>query len=105
MKSEKVVALVNGIVENEFEHIQTNLEKDFAERNEEQQQLNKTAREIFEELRSSMSEEQEELLLDLEFAITDEWTNICRFYFKEGLRAGLNNLKFLNEIDFIGSLL
>lgn len=105
MNNEKIIALVNGIVENEFNHIQINLEKDFVDNNIEQKELTKATQEIFKELRSSLSKEQEELLFDLEFAITDEWTRLCEFYFKEGLRAGLNNLKFLNEIDFIGSIL
>lgn len=92
-------------MENEFEHIQRLKENEFLNVDTEQQQFNKTAVEIFEELRSSLSKEQEELLFDLEFAITDEWTNLCRFYFKEGLRAGLSNLKFLNEIGFVESIL
>ena len=52
-----------------------------------------------------MSEEQRKLLLSLDFAIADEWTNICKFYFKEGLKAGICNLKFLNEINSVGSIL
>lgn len=105
MNGEKITVLVKGIVENEFNHIQANLEKDFIDNNIEQKELTKATQEIFNELRCSLSKEQEELLFDLEFAITDEWTRLCEFYFKKGLRAGLVNLKFLNEIDFIGSIL
>lgn len=101
----EVKKIVDGIVKNEFNHIQISLEKDFIDNNTEQKELTKTTQEIFEELKSSMSEEQRKLLLSLDFAIADEWTNICKFYFKEGLKAGICNLKFLNEINSMGSIL
>ena len=102
MNYEKTRELVKNIIENEFEHVQSLRESEFEERDLIQKQLTQTSREIFEELRGSLSEEQEKLLFDLEFAITDEWTNFCRFYFKEGIKAGLVNLKFLKLIDYIG---
>lgn len=103
MNYEKTRELVKNIIENEFEHIQTSRESLFEEKDLEQKELNKTTQEVFEELRSSLSKEQEELLFDLEFAICDEWINLCRFYFREGVRAGLINLEFLKTIDFIAS--
>lgn len=105
MKYDEAKKIVDGIVENEFEHIQRLKEHEFLNVDTEQQQFNKTTVEIFKELSSSLSKEQEELLFDLDYATADEWTNLCRFYFKEGLRAGLSNLKFLNEIGFIESIL
>lgn len=105
MKYDEAKKIVDGIVENEFIHIQRLKENEFSNIDTDQEQLSKNATEIFEELRSTLSKEQEELLFDLEFAITDEWTNLCKFYFKEGLRAGLSNLKFLSEIGFIESIL
>lgn len=105
MKYDEAKKIVDGIVENEFIHIQRLKENEFSNIDTEQEQLSKNATEIFEELRSTLSKEQEELLFDLEFAICNEWTNLCIFYFKEGLRAGLSNLKFLNEIGFVESIL
>lgn len=45
--------------------------------------------------------EQQRLIEELENSISNAWIELCRFYFKEGVRAGLTNLKFLNEIDDI----
>lgn len=105
MRYNEVRKIIDGIVENEINHIQQYGEVEFVHEDIEQKELNKTTREIFEKLKDSLSEEQQELLFNLETAITTEWTNLCMFYFREGLRAGVCNLKFLSEIDKIGYIL
>lgn len=103
MNYENKRKLVKNIIENEFNHVQSSREGVFAETNLEQEQLNKTSTDILNKLRDSLSKEQEVLLMDLEEAISDEWINLCRFYFEEGVRAGLVNLEFLKDIKCIGS--
>ncbi|MGN0025455.1 MAG: hypothetical protein ACI33I_00430 [Clostridium sp.] len=56
-------------------------------------------------LMETLSEEQKDILDDLDTAICIEWTNLCRFYLREGIVAGLTNLKYLNEIDNIENYL
>ena len=71
MNIKNIENIVNGIVENEFNHVQ------------------------------DTTEEQQRLIRELEDSISAEWLKLCIFYFREGLRAGLSNLKFLKEIEHI----
>lgn len=103
MKYEKICKLIYGVIECEFENVQEFRETKFSEKDKEQQQLSKELEEIKDKLMGTLSEEQQDLLDELDCANTNVWINLCRFYFKEGAAAGLTNLKFLNDIDSIGS--
>ena len=52
-------------------------------------------------LKKDTTEEQQRLINEFEDSISAEWLELCEFYFREGLRAGLSNLKFLKEIEHI----
>ena len=93
--------IVNGIIENEIHRIQDYSELDFTKSNIDYQQAELMSGIILKALLKSMTEKQRDLLDELCSSITNEWIELCRFYFREGLRAGLTNLKFLNEIDNI----
>lgn len=93
--------IVNGIIDNEIEHIQDNLELEFTKTNIDYRQAELMTEIIHKALLKNMTEKQRDLLDDLCSSITNEWIELCRFYFREGLRAGLTNLKFLNEIENI----
>ncbi|WP_294170752.1 hypothetical protein [uncultured Clostridium sp.] len=105
MKYEKMCKLINGIIESEFNHVQMFKEANFIDTNEEQQVLYKTSVELMNKLMETLSEEQKELLDKLDGALASERTNLCRFYLREGIAAGLTNLKYLNEIDNIENYL
>lgn len=51
----------------------------------------------------TLSEEQKYILDELDCAYANTWINICKFYLKEGIAAGLTNLKFLEKINSVGS--
>ena len=80
-------------------------EKNFDDKDIMQKGLHKASVELMNKLMETLSEEQQELLDDLDTAICNEWTNLCRFYLREGIAAGLTNLKYLNEIDNIENYL
>lgn len=105
MNYDKMCKLIDGIVENEFNKVQEFKEAGFADKDTEQQQLNKISSELMEKLIGTLSEEQQELLDELDGALASEWINLCRFYFKKGVASGLTNLKFLSDIDSINWLL
>lgn len=97
----KLKNIVDGIVENEFNHVQEILEADFENENLEYKQQELMTRVIRAALEKDTTEEQQRLIGELEDSISNEWLELCRFYFRQGLRAGLSNLKFLKEMDHI----
>ena len=101
MNIKNIENIVNGIVENEFNHVQETLEADFETENWEYKQQELITKVIREALKKDMTEEQQRLIGELEDSVSSEWIEICKFYFREGLRAGLTNLKFLKEIEHI----
>lgn len=103
MNYEKLCALLKGIIENEFNHVQEFKEVKFIDKDEEQKVYESETRELFDKLKVSLTKEQQNILNDLDVAMASEWTNLCRFYFKEGIAAGLTNLNYLNDIDSVGS--
>lgn len=105
MKYDEAKKIVDGIVENEFIHIQRFSENDFAKENLEYKENLVQTYSLYKKLENGMTEEQKDLLDELHSFMVFESVNLSKFYFKEGLRAGLCNLKFLNEIGFIDSIL
>lgn len=100
MNYENLKKIVDGIVENEFKHTSDISASDFENENfaYKQQEITKVIREA---LKKDTTEEQQRLIGELEDSISAEWLKLCEFYFREGLRAGLTNLKFLKEIEHI----
>lgn len=97
----KTKSVVDGVIENEFNHIQESSELTFIKNDYEFNQDQLISDIIRKALEKDMTEKQKKLLDDLEGALANEWIDLCRFYFKEGVAAGLTNLSFLNEIDNI----
>lgn len=100
MNYENLKKIVDGIAENEFNHTSDISASDFENENfaYKQQEITKVIREA---LKKDTTEEQQRLIGELEDSISAEWLKLCEFYFREGLRAGLTNLKFLKEIEHI----
>lgn len=105
MKYEQTKKIIDGAIENEFNHVQEFRETHFSETNKEQNLLHKTSIELMDKLMKRLTKEEQYLLSDFSDVIVTEWTNLLRFYFREGVKAGLINLKYLNEIDCIECLL
>ncbi len=105
MKYEEMKKLVENIIENEFNHVQDCKERKFTDTDKEQMELTEESEKLFKQLFESVPKEYRSLLNDYYSAVSCEWVNMCRFYFKEGVAAGTTNLKFLSEIDHIGSIL
>lgn len=105
MKYNKAKKIADGVVENEFRHIQEYLENGFIDKDLEYKKQSEMTQALYEKLGEKMTEEQKDLLEELHTSISCEWIYLCRFYFEEGLRAGLGDLKFLSEIDFITNIL
>ena len=94
MNIKNIENIVNGIVENEFNHTSDISASDFENENFEYKQKVLMTKAIREALKKDTTEEQQRLIRNLEDSISSEWVELCRFYFREGLRAGLSNLKF-----------
>lgn len=101
MNYEKICKLVDGIIESEFNNVQEFRETDFSDKDLEQKELNKVSTELMDKLVITLPEETKYLLDEVEAAFINEWINLCRFYFREGVGAGLSNLKFLNGIESV----
>lgn len=101
MDIKNIENIVNGIVENELKKIIETEELDFTSENLEYKQQVLITKVIREALKKDTTEKQQRLIGELEDSISAEWLELCKFYFREGLRAGLSNLKFLKEIEHI----
>ncbi len=101
MNIKNIENIVNGIVKNEYNRTQETLGVDFENENTEYKQKVLMTQVIREALKKDTTEEQRRLIGELEDSISAEWLELCEFYFREGLRAGLSNLKFLKEIEHI----
>lgn len=91
--------LIIGTINNEVKHIKENLELDFTKNNLDYKQAESITDDIYKTLVRSLDKDQRILLDELRSSIGSEYMELCKFYFKEGLKAGLNNLSYLNEID------
>ena len=101
MNYENLKKIVDGIVKNEFNHTSNISASNFENENFAYKQQELITKVIREALKKDTTEEQQRLIGELEDSISAEWLNLCEFYFREGLRAGLSNLKFLKEIERI----
>lgn len=91
--------VVNGIIENEIEYIQDNLEFDFTKKNIDYVQASSITDLIYNALLKDMTSDQRKLLDEFYSAFINQQVEMNKFYFRQGLKAGLSNLKFLKEID------
>lgn len=102
MKYEEIKKLIENIIENEFNHIQDYEERKFIDTDKEQMELTEESEKLLKQLFESVPKEYRSLLNDYSNAMLCEWVNMCRFYFKEGVRAGATNLEFLKDTKIIG---
>ncbi|WP_294363534.1 hypothetical protein [uncultured Clostridium sp.] len=96
MKTEMLKKIIKGIVRNEFEHV-ADYEQKFISMNKELKELGEINYDIY-------KKEQQKLFNNYIDNLAREMVIMELLYFKEGLRAGLTNLKFLNEVNGIKAL-
>lgn len=101
MKHEEIKRLIGNVIDNEFMHVQEYEERHFVDSNTEQMKLNKKSDELLKKLNDGIPEEYQKSLNDYNDALMSEWVNMCRFYFKEGVRAGTTNLEFLKDTQIM----
>ncbi len=101
MKHEEIKKLMKDIIENEFQHIAEYEEINFINADKEQNELSNLSEELFLKLREILPEEHSRLLFDFYSSVGNQYINMCRFYFKKGVVAGINNLNFIRKIDGI----
>jgi len=101
MKHEEIKKLINNVIENEFNHIQEYQEREFVDTDKEQMELTEESEKLLKQLHENIPEEYQKLLDDYSSAVLYEWVNMCRFYFKEGVRAGTTNLEFLIDTQIM----
>lgn len=100
---EKTYKLLEGIVKNEFDHVLDFRERSFIDNNSDQKTLRQKSDELFDKLKTDLSEENQRLLNEFYDCVTATHVDCYKFYFKEGVISGLTNLNFLNTIDSVGS--
>ena len=93
--------LINNVIENEFMHIQET--KELNDRNKDSRRVEQSNKmiEILDRLLEGASEDQKKMLREYESLVTDELCDYSRYYFKEGVRAGITNLGFLKDTDIM----
>lgn len=104
MEYKEMRRLIENIIENEFKHIQDCRERKFIDTDKEQIELTEESEKLFKQLFENVPKEYRNLLNDYSNAMLCEWVNMCRFYFKEGVTAGISNLEFIKKIDGIKAI-
>lgn len=105
MKYEEAKKLLNYVIDNEFTHL-TNDENYFCDNNPNHKEILHKGHEAWLKFSETLSEEQRKLFQEYDFLLIEEVVSLEKLYFKLGVRAGLTNLKFLNEVipHFCGML-
>ncbi|MDU1412698.1 MAG: hypothetical protein E6929_07780 [Clostridium sp.] len=98
MKYEEVKELVNNIIKNEYDHIQEGRQYNFENADKAYIALQRVADDLYNKLSEGINEEQNKQL-DAYFTNMVALSNVlCKFYFKEGVKAGATNLNFAKSI-------
>jgi hypothetical protein len=100
MNLEDTKKLVNGVIENEFNHIQEFQEDEDICSDMQIETLSKKADDLLKKL-MEIAPEHKDLLDDFDSAAAGYWAYVCRYYFKKGVVAGTTNLKFLEDTSIM----
>lgn len=105
MNYEEICKVIDGIIENEVRHIEFFKECEFCKNDKYQKELTQSVNQLTGKLIVTLSDEQRKVFDELFGLLVCENVNLQKFYFREGLRAGLTDLSFLNEIKQIENIL
>lgn len=97
MNTEIVKGLIDNAVNGAYKTVVDFKEKEFEDTDKKQSKLRDTSIELINKLKESIPCEHLDLLDDCCCAMASEWINFCRFYFREGVKAGLIDLSYLKE--------
>lgn len=100
MNLEGARKLVNGVIENEFNHIQEFKELQEVKDDPELSILRKKSDELYEEL-CKIAPDFTKSINELDDASSLYWSSLCKYYFKMGVIAGATNLKFLEDVSIL----
>lgn len=100
MNLEETKKLIRNVIENEFNHIlETQQSQDLLEDveiNKMSENSNNLLKKLFE-----VAPEHRELIDNFESESSAYWSELCRYYFKKGVIAGITNLKFLEDTQIV----
>lgn len=97
MKVKDQVKLFKNIIENEYKHIQNTEIEDIENSYLEYGVHTEKKVRIMEKLKEIVSDEVFQLISELDDTNTEIAYIEQRYYFKEGVKAGIDNLNFLSE--------
>jgi uncharacterized membrane protein YheB (UPF0754 family) len=98
MKFQKMEKLINNIIGNEYDHVANEDLKDMKRVNEYKDLAAKVSS-LEQELRDILPKDKLNVLSEYYDTITQQLAIEGEYFFQKGVRAGLINLKFLNDID------
>lgn len=98
MKFQEIEKLINNIIENEYQHIASEGLKGMKRQNE-YKDLEARISSLEEELRDILPKDKLNIVNEYYYAITQQLAIEGEYFFQKGVRAGLINLKFLNDIN------
>ncbi|WP_346894052.1 hypothetical protein [Clostridium sp. UBA871] len=101
MKHEEIKKLIRNVIDNEFNHVQEYQEIELIDKDKEQIKLNEASEKLFEKLSDNIPKEYQKLLNEYNDALLYNCANMCKLYFKEGVRAGTTNLEFLKDTQIM----
>ena len=90
-------AIINKILDNEFQHIQEHHENDDLKDNKQIVAEQKYADAIFEKIFDILPEDKRFLLYEYESSISNADVDIARYYFRKGVKAGIPDLDFMKD--------
>ncbi|MEG1141586.1 MAG: hypothetical protein RSE41_03920 [Clostridia bacterium] len=99
MNVKEQVKLFENIIENEYRHIQKTEVEDIKSTEVEYGVHTEKKTKIMDELRKTLSSEMFEIVSELDDINVEMVCIEQRHYFKEGVKAGIDNLNFLSEYD------
>ncbi|MDQ0150676.1 DUF6809 family protein [Eubacterium multiforme] len=97
MKVKDQVKLFKNIIENEYRHTQDTEIEDITNEYVEYMEYSKEQDRILERLKETLSDEYFNMVSELNDINANMACLEQRHYFKEGVKAGLDSLKFLGE--------
>lgn len=100
MGNNEIKKLVNGVIENEFNHIQETQEREESLNDMEIRAYYESVDDLMDKLLQVVPEHRE-LIDKFDSELCNYWTALCRYYFKKGIIASSTNLKFLEDTSIV----
>lgn len=100
MDNNEIKKLINGVIENEFSHIQERQEREDTIKDFEINAWNEKTAELCQKL-FEVAPEHSKLIDEFDSASAAYWSMLCRYYFKKGILASATSLKFLEDTSIV----